>query len=114
RECVVLELPGGDPAKVPHGAAGESEGREPAFVEVQVDRVELVGVTDEGDELPHLHADAQALEHLPTQGIGVTLAWFDPPSWELPQQGEHGVFPTLRDQIPSLVLDDGRHHANGL
>lgn len=96
-----------------HVLAAELTPRRPALVEEEIDGVVLVGMRDVRDELADLDVDVEPLLHLAAQRGCIALSLLDASSRELPEQRQHGVGPTLRDEVAAVSLDDGGDDPNG-
>jgi methionyl-tRNA formyltransferase len=111
RELVALELVRVDEAGVLHRQAAHLAALERAGVEVEIDGVAAVLVADEADELAHLRAHAEPLPELSVERGVVGLALLHAPPGELPEEREHRLGPSLRDEVAPALADERRHHA---
>ena len=63
--------------------------------------------------LPGLDLDAEPVQDLALERVGVGLARLDATAGELPEQRQHRGRAALRDEVAAVALDDGRDDADG-
>src|SRR5690606_38727152 len=108
-----IELGTCDPAEIAHVPCLWAPRRDPASVEMELDRVFFVVVANGIHLLAHFNRDAQTMPHLACQGRDIGLARLYLATGKFPEQRQNCRLASLCHEVTTVFFDDGRYDNDG-